>query len=134
MQETTNFKVKEIELTPNPRAVKFILDQTVLDSGSKTIENGGYLDSDTFATHIFDLDIVDLVYCRENFISVTLHSADLWVVFKDKIKNIIDLENLMLLYEELASDEKDKYIKEIIEYCEDIFVPLDCNELIKILV
>jgi len=34
----------------------------------------------------------------------------------------------------LASDEKDKYIKEIIEYCEDIFVPLDCNELIKILV
>ena len=51
-----------------------------------------------------------------------------------KIKNIIDLENLMLLYEELASDEKDKYIKEIIEYCEDIFGPLDCNELIKILV
>ncbi|MBT5471439.1 MAG: hypothetical protein HOK41_12625 [Nitrospina sp.] len=92
MQETTNFKVKEIELTPNPRAVKFILDQTVLDSGSKTIENGGYLDSDTFATHIFDLDIVDLVYCRENFISVTLHSADLWVVFKDKIKNIIEAD------------------------------------------
>ncbi|MBT6717086.1 MAG: hypothetical protein HOB18_05515 [Nitrospina sp.] len=92
MQETTNFKVKEIELTPNPRAVKFILDQTVLDSGSKTIENGGYLDSDTFATHIFDLDIVDLVYCRGNFISVTLHSADLWVVFKDKIKNIIEAD------------------------------------------
>jgi len=31
MQEA--YQVKEIELTPNPRAVKFILNQTVLDSG-----------------------------------------------------------------------------------------------------
>ena len=44
------YKVTETELTPNPRAVKFILNQSVLDSGSKTIEVGGYLDSDTFAT------------------------------------------------------------------------------------
>ena len=27
-----NYSVKEIELTPNPRAVKFILDKPVLDS------------------------------------------------------------------------------------------------------
>ena len=83
------YQVKEIELTPNPRAVKFILNQSVLDSGSKTIEVGGYLDSDTFATNIFALEIVDLVYCRENFVSITLQSPDLWVIFKDKIKNII---------------------------------------------
>ena len=38
-----NYTVTEIELTPNPRAVKFILDQIVLDSGSKTIEAGAYL-------------------------------------------------------------------------------------------
>ena len=31
MQEA--YQVKEIELTPNPRAVKFILNQIVLDSG-----------------------------------------------------------------------------------------------------
>ena len=83
------YQVKEIELTPNPRAVKFILNQSVLDSGSKTIEVGGYLDSDTFATNIFALEIVDLVYCRENFVSITLQSPDLWVIFKDKIKNMI---------------------------------------------
>ena len=87
-----NYSVKEIELTPNPRAVKFILDKPVLDSGSKTIELGGYLESDIFASNIFVLDIVDLVYLRENFISFTLHSADLWVVFKDKIKNIIEAD------------------------------------------
>ena len=59
------YSVKEIELTPNPRAVKFILDQTVLDSGSKSIELGGYLETDIFASNIFNLDIVDLVYLRE---------------------------------------------------------------------
>ena len=87
-----NYTVTEIELTPNPRAVKFILDQIVLDSGSKTIEVGSYLETDIFATNIFALEIIDLVYCRENFVSITLQSPDLWVIFKDKIKNIIEAD------------------------------------------
>ena len=87
-----NYTVTEVELTPNPRAVKFILDQIVLDSGSKTIEAGSYLETDIFATNIFALEIIDLVYCRENFVSITLQSPDLWVIFKDKIKNIIEAD------------------------------------------
>ena len=87
-----NYTVTEVELTPNPRAVKFILDQIVLDSGSKTIEAGTYLETDSFATNIFALEMVDLIYCRENFVSITLQSPDLWVVFKDKIKNIIEAD------------------------------------------
>ena len=92
MQETDpkTFSVEEIELTPNPSSVKFILDRKVIDSGSKTID--GYLESDTFAINLFALDIVDRVYLRENFVSVTLNSADLWVIFKDKIKNIIEAD------------------------------------------
>jgi NFU1 iron-sulfur cluster scaffold homolog, mitochondrial len=94
MQEahSKTFSVENIELTPNPRSVKFILNQTVIDSGSKSIEEGGYLETDAFAHNLFALDIVDLVYLRENFVSVTLVSADLWVVFKDKIKNIIEAD------------------------------------------
>ena len=92
MQETQTFSVEKIELTPNPRSVKFILNQTVLDEGSKTIEEGGLQEVDTFAYNMFALDIVDMVYLRENFISVTLSSADLWVIFKDKIKNIIEAD------------------------------------------
>ena len=109
-----NYKVKEIELTPNPRAVKFILDQVVLESGSKTIEAGAYLETDVFATHIFDLGIVDLVYCRENFISITLQSPDLWVVFKDKIKNIIeaDLKKYEEGDDEVSSSILDDFDKE----------------------
>ena len=87
-----NYTVTEIELTPNPRADKFILDQIDLDSGSKTIEAGSYLETDIFATNIFALEIIDLVYCRENFVSITLQSPDLWVIFKDKIKNIIEAD------------------------------------------
>ncbi len=92
MQETQTFSVEKIELTPNPRSVKFILNQTVLDEGSKTIEEGGFLEVDAFAHNIFALDIVDMVYLRENFVSVTLTSADLWVIFKDKVKNIIEAD------------------------------------------
>lgn len=91
MQETA-FSVETIELTPNPRSVKFILDKTVIDSGSKTIEEGGYLEADAFAHNLFALDIVDVVYLRENFVSVTLNAADLWVIFKDKVKNIIEAD------------------------------------------
>ena len=92
MQETQIYSVVKIELTPNPRSMKFILDQTVLDTGSKTISEGGFLEVDAFAHNMFALDIVDMVYLRENFVSVTLTSADLWVVFKDKIKNIIEAD------------------------------------------
>jgi NFU1 iron-sulfur cluster scaffold homolog, mitochondrial len=94
MQEAHSaiFAVENIELTPNPRSVKFILNQTVIDSGSKTIEEGGYLEKDAFAHNLFALDIVDMVYLRENFVSVTLISADLWVIFKDKVKNIIEAD------------------------------------------
>ncbi|MBT5376739.1 MAG: hypothetical protein HOL15_08005 [Nitrospinaceae bacterium] len=92
MQETDNktFSVLNIELTPNPRSVKFIVDQKVIESGSKTIEEGGYLETDTFATNLFALEIVDMVYLREDFVAVTLNSSDLWVIFKDKVKNIIE--------------------------------------------
>ena len=92
MQKTQTFSVEKIELTPNPRSVKFILNQTVLDEGSKTLEEGGFLEVDAFAHNMFALDIVDMVYLRENFVSVTLSSADLWVIFKDKIKNIIEAD------------------------------------------
>ena len=92
MQETQTFSVEKIELTPNPRSVKFILNQTVLDEGSKTIEEGGLQEVDTFAYNMFALDIVEMVYLRENFVSVTLSSADLWVIFKDKVKNIIEAD------------------------------------------
>ena len=92
MQETQTFSVEKIELTPNPRSVKFILNQTVLDEGSKTLEEGGFLEVDSFAHNMFALDIVDMVYLRENFVSVTLSSADLWVIFKDKVKNIIEAD------------------------------------------
>ena len=86
------YLVKNIELTPNPRSMKFILDQDVIDAGSKTLQEGGLLETDAFAHNIFALDIVDMVYLRENFVSVTLSSADLWVVFKDKVKNIIEAD------------------------------------------
>lgn len=92
MQETQTFSVEKIELTPNPRSVKFILNQTVLDEGSKTIEEGGLQEVDSFAYNMFALDIVEMVYLRENFVSVTLSSADLWVIFKDKVKNIIEAD------------------------------------------
>ena len=92
MQETQTFSIEKIELTPNPRSMKFILNQTVLDEGSKTLEEGGFLEVDAFAHNMFALDIVDMVYLRENFVSVTLSSADLWVIFKDKIKNIIEAD------------------------------------------
>lgn len=92
MQETQIYSVVKIELTPNPRSMKFILNQTVLDTGSKTISEGGFLEVDSFAHNMFALDIVDMVYLRENFVSVTLTSADLWIVFKDKIKNIIEVD------------------------------------------
>jgi NFU1 iron-sulfur cluster scaffold homolog, mitochondrial len=92
MQETQTFSVEKIELTPNPRSVKFILNQTVLDEGSKTLEEGGFLEVDAFAHNMFALDIVDMVYLRENFVSVTLSSADLWVIFKDKVTNIIEAD------------------------------------------
>ena len=92
MQETQTFSVEKIELTPNPRSVKFILNQTVLDEGSKTLEEGGFLEVDAFAHNMFALDIVDMIYLRENFVSVTLSSADLWVIFKDKVKNIIEAD------------------------------------------
>jgi len=72
------------------------------------------LDSDTFATNIFALEIVDLVYCRENFVSVTLQSPDLWVIFKDKIKNIIeaDLQKYEEGDDEVSSSILDDFDKE----------------------
>ena len=72
------------------------------------------MDSDTFATNIFALEIVDLVYCRENFVSITLQSPDLWVIFKDKIKNIIeaDLQKYEEGDDEVSSSILDDFDKE----------------------
>ena len=124
------------DLTKENRKLSRLPDNVVLSDMSLNED----ISSSDFALYRGSTSIIDAA--RSGLIPIYLKSDESMTIDpleglcnnEHKIKNIIDLENLMLLYEELASDEKDKYIKEIIEYCEDIFVPLDCNELIKILV
>ncbi|GIT64696.1 MAG: hypothetical protein Ct9H300mP23_03230 [Nitrospinota bacterium] len=89
-----NYTVTEVELTPKPPGARLNLYWTKLFwiLVQKPLKAGAYLETDNFATNIFALGIIDLVYCRENFVSITLQSPDLWVVFKDKIKNIIEAD------------------------------------------
>lgn len=60
-----------VQPTPNPRALKFVLNREVKSSGKATFSNRDEADSVKLATALFNLNGVSQLHFYENFITVT---------------------------------------------------------------
>ncbi len=83
-----------IQSTPNPNALKFVLNLPVKTEGKATYKGAGECEHNPLARAIFTVAGVTEVYFFDNYITVTQDGNADWEEIEDQIKKII-LENVV---------------------------------------
>ena len=86
-------KILRIEETPNPAALKFIMDGPVVASGSLSFSSGEedeeYTGGNPLAEALFKVGATELFLCQD-YVSVTMFSSNAWEHFMDDVKAAIE--------------------------------------------
>jgi Fe-S cluster biogenesis protein NfuA len=83
-------KVVNIEPTPNPDALKFIVQRPVLRSGTRSFRDFGAAVGDPLASRIFALGPVTSVFYMDRFVTVNKEPAAEWTGLIDPICEAIE--------------------------------------------
>ncbi|GAB5408879.1 MAG: NifU family protein [Balneolaceae bacterium] len=71
-------KIKEIERTPNPDAMRFVLDEPLTNGTTRSFENSMEAEGDNLASALFAIDSVINVYYVDKYITVTQDGSAVW--------------------------------------------------------
>jgi NFU1 iron-sulfur cluster scaffold homolog, mitochondrial len=70
--------VQDVDLTPNPQALKFILNEKLLNRETRSFQNKEEAQSDPLAKAIFDLPGVVSVFYMDKFITIEKEEKTPW--------------------------------------------------------
>lgn len=71
-------KIKEIERTPNPDAMRFVLGESLTNGVTKSFENAGEAEDDDLASSLFAIEHVINVYYVDKYVTVTQDGEAVW--------------------------------------------------------
>lgn len=80
----------DIQPTPNPNALKFILDQNVVAEGKVSFKNPSEAKGITLAEVLFDLRGVDQIHFFENVITISKFTFEPWDSLEPTVVNTIE--------------------------------------------
>jgi NFU1 iron-sulfur cluster scaffold homolog, mitochondrial len=83
------FTVIETQETPNPDALKFILDSQVLAIGVRHFDNKSAGGNDPLAAPLFALGDVRSVFYSGNFVTVTKYPEAQWKTLRPQIEQVL---------------------------------------------
>jgi Fe-S cluster biogenesis protein NfuA len=63
--------VVDIEATPNPDALKFVVDRSLVDGGTRSYDTADAASNDPFAQSLFSLGGVKTVFYGDRFVTIT---------------------------------------------------------------
>ncbi len=78
-----------IQSTPNPNALKFVLNVPVKTQGKVTYKNAGQCQHNPMAAALFTIPNITEVYFFDNYITVTQDGNVDWDQIEDQIKKVI---------------------------------------------
>ncbi|MBF0489911.1 MAG: NifU family protein [Candidatus Omnitrophica bacterium] len=78
-----------IQSTPNPNALKFVLNVPVKTEGKVTYKNAGQCQDNPLAAALFTISNINEVYFFDNYITVTQDGTLDWDAIEDQIKKIV---------------------------------------------
>lgn len=71
-------KIKEIERTPNPDAMRFVLDEPLTNGVTRSFENSSDAKGDDLAEALFSIDHVLNIYYVDRYVTVTQDGKAVW--------------------------------------------------------
>ena len=92
MTETTNAIELDIDIqpTPNPNALKFILNIPVKNEGNSTYKSPAECQENTLALELFKIRGIDQLHFFENVISVTKFSYEDWDSVEKQVHKVLN--------------------------------------------
>ncbi|MZH40634.1 MAG: NifU family protein [Nitrospinae bacterium] len=108
-----SFKVLRIQPTPNPDAFQFILNDKVIEAGTKTFDSPDDAGEDTMANTLFGIFGVQSVYIKENFVTITKSNTVGWHTIMEKVGSAI--ETHLHFYEKGDDAEENKDVHPVLE-------------------
>jgi Fe-S cluster biogenesis protein NfuA len=82
--------VIDIQGTPNPDALKFVLDVRVVAQGAKSFDDMKAAQSDPLAQALFGLGPVASVFCMDRFVTVTKFPTTEWDELYPRVRQVIE--------------------------------------------
>ena len=92
--------VKDVDLTPNPQALKFILNDRILSRETRSFQNVTEAENDPLAKAIFDLGGVVSVFYMDRFITIEKEPDISWGKIQMPFVNFIKAFDVNLIPEE----------------------------------
>ena len=84
----------EIQPTPNPNALKFILDRPVKLEGNSTYRTPMQCGENRLALELFTIRGVDQLHFFDNVITVTKFSYEEWEIMEERILKVLEEKNV----------------------------------------
>ncbi len=111
--------VQDVDLTPNPQALKFVLNESLLRSETRNFSSKEEAENDPLAKGIFEIEGVVSVFYMEKFITVEKQPEVSWgQIQKPLIEFIKKFDKSLIPAEEeikLSSEDETELLKKINE-------------------
>ena len=85
-------KVLNVEATPNPHALKFVVDGRVTEGGARSFESPTEADAHPLARALFELGAVKTVFFMPSFVTVSKEPATEWAELQPRIEQALARE------------------------------------------
>lgn len=115
-------KVLDVDLTPNPQALKFVLSEKLLNIETRNFKSKEEAENDPLAKQIFELEGVVSVFYMDKFVTIEKDAITSWNKIQKPFAEIIRSLDVSTLPEEKRLEEESddgtailKKINEIID-------------------
>ena len=109
-------RIIRVEETPNPAALKFIMEGPVVASGTLSFSSGEedeeYAGNNPLAQALFKVGAIELFLCQD-YVSVTMFSSNAWEHFMEDIKSAIETNLLPPGEKPAKMERKDSFVNTI---------------------
>jgi NFU1 iron-sulfur cluster scaffold homolog, mitochondrial len=98
-------RVQDVDLTPNPQALKFVLNEKLLKMETRSYPNKAAAENDPFAKGIFEIDGVESVFYMDKFVTIEKRPDIDWGKIQKPFINFVQSFDISQLPEEKAPAE-----------------------------
>lgn len=112
--------VEDVDLTPNPHALKFILNEKLLKFETRQFSNKEEAANDPLAKSIFEIDGVTSVFYMDKFVTIEKSTNANWGQIQRPFINFLKTFDKNLIPEETTTGPSEKDENEMMKRVNDI--------------
>jgi NFU1 iron-sulfur cluster scaffold homolog, mitochondrial len=112
--------VQDVDLTPNPQALKFIISERLLQFETRNFANKESAQNDPLAKGIFEIPGVVTVFYMDRFITIEKEKTAQWGPIQKRLVEFIKTFDKNLIPEEEGIENLDEQTNELLKQINDI--------------